>query len=229
MKRLFYTFIFILFFCIYNIWYWEGTSCEYSSKIQQCLNTQNPRTISDFVCISWWFEDVAYQVVLDWEFKKIDKQIDQYLDWLDKSKWYYFWVNKKKPFTNAVDDIEYYLWVWGVFAQKYKKLCNWEILSKVIDCSLWWKTANIYAKDYLNNNDNSSKCILMYKLSLQNYRDTAYLILQNNKAKVQKDNNKSFMQKLRKKFDNLLDLIMVNIWYLERIWAKWQSKTKNPN
>jgi len=53
--------------------------------------------------------------------------------------------------------------------------------------------------------------------------------MKKNKAKVLTDNHKTFTQKVRKKFDDLLDFIMVNVWYLERIASKWQSKTKHSN
>jgi hypothetical protein len=35
------------------------------------------------------------------------------------------------------------------------------------------------------------------------------------------------MQEERTKYDKLLEIVMVNVWFLERIWKKWPSKTKS--
>jgi hypothetical protein len=34
-------------------------------------------------------------------------------------------------------------------------------------------------------------------------------------------------QEIRTKYDKVIDLMMINLWYLERIRKKWPSKTKN--
>jgi hypothetical protein len=48
-----------------------------------------------------------------------------------------------------------------------------------------------------------------------------------NKLQVSQDEKKEYVQKERKKYDWLLSKFRVNIWYVERIWAKWPSKIKN--
>jgi len=225
--------LFLIFLLLSSIWYsyWSEIkiSGQYAWKIQECLDNQDsPRTIEDFICIQWSTEDIIYQVILDQEFKKIDKKIKDYLDRLEENKSYYFGPDKKEDYTKWIDDIEYYLWEWWVFEQKYKDLCETKIISEAIDAE-WWETSNIAAKDYLQWTWQNDKCKLLYKIKLKNYRDTAYSIMKKNKAKVLTDNHKTFTQKVRKKFDDLLDFIMVNVWYLERIASKWQSKTKHSN
>ncbi len=217
----------------YSYWQWDTKdsriSGPYAWKIQECLDNQDsPRTIEDFVCIQWSKEDIIYQVVLDQEFKKLDKKIEDYLDGLEKDKSHYFGPDKKEDYTKWIDDIEYYLWEWWEFEQQYKDLCETKIIAEAIEAE-WWETSNIVAKDYLQWTWDKDKCKLLYKIKLMNYRNTAYAIMKKNKAKVLTDNHKTFTQQVRKKFDDLLDFIMVNVWYLERIASKWQSKTKHPN
>jgi hypothetical protein len=48
-----------------------------------------------------------------------------------------------------------------------------------------------------------------------------------NKLQVSKDEKKLYVQEERMKYDTLLTKFMVNIGYVERIWAKWPSKIKN--
>ncbi len=226
MKKL-YIFIF-LFFIIINYSYWELVSCKYSSKIQECLDNQNsPRTITDFPCIQAWTGEIIFQIILDEKFKQLDKKIEDYLLNLEQKKDYYFWPNKQEPFTNGINDIEYYLWEWWEFEKEYKKLCDWGIIKEANSCFLEW-IPNQLAWKFLKKDDNLQNiCELTYKTSLLNYRQTAYILLKENKAQIIKDEHKKFTQKQRSKFDELLDLIMVNLWYLERLWAKWRSKTKN--
>ena len=223
-------FITVLFSFIITNWKYTKnvTNCSYSWKIEQCMNNQdNIRSISNFVCINGSLEEVTLQVVLDEKFKEIDKTIEEYLDKLEKDKSYYFWPDRKEEFTNAINDIEKYLWPGWVFEKEYKKLCDWEILWEAVKC-LWNKISNVNAASYLKSNDSQDKCRSLYKLSLINYRDTAYAILKENKFQVMHDNHKKFTQIQRKKFDELIDYMLENRGYLDDISNDVQSTTKHP-
>lgn len=227
---LIFSFVAVLFtFFITN---WEETkkasSCSYSWKINQCMDSQdNIRSISDFVCINGSLEEVALQVVLDEKFKEIDEKIEEYLEWLENAKDNYFWPNKKEEFTNWVNDIEKYLWPWGEFEKQYEKLCDWEILAETIKC-LWNEISNVNASSYLKNFKSGDMCRTLYKVTLNNYRATAYAILKENKFQIQHDEHKKFTQKQRGKFDELIDYMIENIWYLDDISSDVQSTTKHP-
>lgn len=229
MKKILLTFS--LFFLFLNLAFWasgeiEILDCKYSEKIKQCLSSQDSyRTIENFVCIKWSTESIAYQIVLDDKFKEIDEEAEAYLAALEDAKDYYFWPNKKEDYTNAVNEIESFFWEKSYFANKYKNLCWWEILAETIDC-LWWKSLNIKAKDFLTRE--WWDCVNLYITKLSFYKDVAYNILKLNKQQVLKDNHKLFTQQQRTKYDNLLDIIRINIWYIERIWKKWPSKTESP-
>ena len=225
-------FIVILFsFIITN---WEenkiANNCSYSWKINQCMNSQdNIRSINDFVCINGSLEEVTLQVVLDEKFKEIDKIIEKYLEWLENAKSNYFWPDKKEEFTNAINDIEKYLWPGWEFEKQYKKLCDWEILAESVKC-LWNEISNANADSFLKTYDSQDMCRTLYKVSLNNYRATAYAILKENKFQIQHDEHKKFTQIQRKKFDELIDDYMIeNRWYLDDVSSDLQSTTKHPH
>jgi hypothetical protein len=147
---------------------------------------------------------------------------------MEKWKDYYFWPDKKEPFTNWVNDIEKFLWVWWEFEKQYQELCNSKILKEAAEC-FWWEIPNNWAKDYLINLDKWGDCHNLYKLKLNNYRATAYAILKDNKSQISHDEHKKFTQIQRWKFDELLDIMTANKWYLDDISSDVQSTTKYPN
>jgi hypothetical protein len=53
-------------------------------------------------------------------------------------------------------------------------------------------------------------CRTLYKVSLNNYRATAYSILKENKFQIQHDEHKKFTQIQRGKFDKLIDYMIEN-------------------
>ncbi|MDR0772395.1 MAG: hypothetical protein LBF15_05210 [Candidatus Peribacteria bacterium] len=55
----------------------------------------------------------------------------------------------------------------------------------------------------------------------------AYNIMLLNQNQVANDEKKLYDQEIRTKYDKVLDLMMINIGYVERIRKKWPSKTKN--
>jgi len=200
-------------------------NCKYASEIKECLENQDKANeIDDFVCIQSWTGEVIYQIILDQEFKKIDSEIEDYLLTLEQNKSYYFWPEAQEPFTNGVNEIEHYLWVGWVFEKKYKEVCDTIILKEAEECFYDW-IPNENARELLKDENENNTCFLLYKMSLYNYRQTAYILMKENKEQSLKDEHKKFTQTQRKSFDNLLDLIMVNIWYLDRLTAKWRSKT----
>jgi len=233
MKRLLLTFF--LFFLYFNItsaatWFLNET-CSYKTEFDTCIQNQDRvRTVDNFTCIEWTNEYVLYQIILDKKFKEIDKKIEDWLTTLEEQKSYYFWPEKQANYVEGVDDIEKFLWDDWVYEMEYHNLCSWAwewtIISEVVSCMNDWNTVVSLANDFLWDGSN---CVKLYKTKLVFYRELAYNTLKTNKQKVATDSHKLFTQEQRKKYDNLLDMIMVNIWYIERIWKKWPTKTKNAN
>lgn len=233
MKKL----IFLLFLSIFNISLASSgdlvvsDTCEYKSEFEQCksanLNWQ-ARSIEDFVCLSSQnYVEIMWQIVLDKEFKKLDKELDTYLKNLEDNKSYYFWKDSKEPFTSWVDEIEKKFWIYWEFWEKYMNLCKAEekdtIVSKTLEC-FWWSVPDVESIKYFLEQTTCKKMVLM-KLEIN--KQVAYDVLKLNKRQVKKDEDKLYMQRERNKYDKLLEIVMVNVWYLERIWKKWPSKTKS--
>ncbi len=209
-------------------------SCKYQSEWEQCIQENkdwNPWWIdpeTDFLCVSSQSnEKVIYNIILDKQFKVIDEKAVEYLDTLEKNKDYYFWPNRKAPHLAAIDDIERYFSVDGIFYNQYYKACNWSnpegILQETVDC-LWWVTSINVSKNYFSN----SLCIAKAKQTLSLQKKTAYNILELNKQAVREDSKKLYVQKQRSYYNIVVDLFMVNLGYLLRLSQKWASKTKNP-
>jgi hypothetical protein len=49
-----------------------------------------------------------------------------------------------------------------------------------------------------------------------------------NKQQIKTDEKKIYDQLGRKNYNLLLDIMMINLSYLERIWKKWPVKLANP-
>ncbi len=203
---------------------WNNISCEYASRIKECLaNQDNPRNITNFVCISWKPSYVAYQVILDWEFSKIDKEIEEFLTTLAKSQNNYFWPEKKKNFVEWIKDIHHFF---DEKIKEYNNLCNGWISAKLASCR---EIPNVTISKSLKTTKNKNNCEKLVAQKIAIYEIAASIILKDNKYQILKDEHKKFTQKQRKKFDNLLDNIMKNRLYLDEIAQKWRSKTKHPN
>jgi hypothetical protein len=99
------------------------------------------------------------------------------------------------------------------------KFCKSEIVAKTVEC--FWATSLPEISNYYQENS----CTALVKTKLNIYDSIAYDILKLNKAQVAIDEKKKNTQARRWKYDSLLEIIMVNIWYMERIWKKWPSKT----
>lgn len=205
--------------------------CQHKSEFEQCLSANkdgSTRTIEDFVCLasSNYFEIMA-QIILDKEFKKIDKEVDTYFKNLEDNKSYYFWKDSKEPFTNAIDIIESKFDIYGEFGLKYLWVCSGPseegVLQQTISCFGGSIPADEATKYFLSQT--SCKNLILTKLEIN--KQVAYDVLKLNKHQVKKDEDKLHMQKERNKYDKLLEIIMVNVGYLERIWKKWPSKTKS--
>jgi len=230
MKKIINNFVFLTifisifsFFNLNNV-FWEW--CEYKSQIDQCMATQNNSTqksIEDFVCVSWNKATVAYQIILDMKFKDIDDKMDLYLEKLEKNKNVYFWVWAKKNYIDWINDIHDKS---KEFKIEYNKLCTDIILNEALLCSEEGKVPIKESIKYFNNNWTPCTNLVDKKISI--FEDVAFGVLMLNKQQIKADEKKTYDQWQRTNYDHLLDIMMINIWYIERIWQKWPSKLANP-
>lgn len=210
-------------------------SCEYIWDFKRCISERqnwNNRSIVDFVCINWNESDfnIMSQIVLDKEFKKIDKDVEKFLKDLEKDKDYYFGKNAEKNFIDAIDLIEKIFddedWE---FAKKYSELCSIWILEKTLSCFPDWISITNASINIWKPSWDWNTCKSLYKTKINIFKKVAYNVLKLNKLSVRKDNKKIYQKENRWNYENLIDLININVRYMERIWKKWPSKTKYPH
>lgn len=234
MKNKYFFTLFLLFAFTYMVnAEWVSEDCKYKWKYETCVKAQSswfswPRTIDDFVCISSRNnEKIMSQIILDEKFKEIDKEVDAYLSFLEKNKDYYFWEKAQENFLKAIDDIESRFSSDWIYAKKYLKYCDpteeKSILTETIWC-FWWAISVSTWKDFFLQTD----CQKLVETKLSISKQVAFDLLKINKEQIKKDSSKKFMQKQRTKYDKLLEIIMINISYIERIWKKTPSLIKHP-
>ena len=124
----------------------------------------------------------------------------------------------------------------GDFWKKYHEICN-GLSKEVLDCKadswlqeIFW-TGSINAVEIINAADyfwdEPTFCTKLANQKLAIYKKVSYDILLLNKLQISKDEKKLYMQDERSRYSWLLSKFTINIWFLERIWAKWPSKIEN--
>jgi hypothetical protein len=63
-------------------------------------------------------------------------------------------------------------------------------------------------------------CENLVATKLDIYKQVSFDVLKLNKSQIKNDTYKSVMQDQRGKYDRLIDLINVNLNFIERIWAR---------
>lgn len=196
----------------------ETMSCEYVWKFNQCkVANQNgaSRTIEDFVCISSnKDEDILDQIILDIEFRKIDDEIEGFLDSLDQDK-----EASATDSNTVINDIATNLLPEWIYYRQFKSLCNWWLLAKRAECT--WSIPNITAGNRLANPWWESDCMALVENKLNIYSQVAYDIIKINKSDVREDRLQEWVvQKIRTKYDELIDIMTTIIWNIWRL-ARW--------
>lgn len=219
----------ILFFILFiSFWISSVFSATWNLKdqVQECVNTVNKRAIEDFLCVGWWEQFVAYQILLDKRFKEIDTEIEVYIWELEKNKSFYFWIDKSETYLDAVQQIiNKYGPTWD-FWKKYALVCSW-LANEVI--AEFGTLENSNAAIMLVNPGVNSKnpCEQLADQKLAIYKQVSYDVLLLNKLQISQDEKKLYVQEQRSKYDSLLSKFSINLGYVERIWAKWPSKIRN--
>lgn len=251
MKKILLTlFMFFIFqFSIVNAWN-DTSSCDkpnlsIKSKIETCNEAVKPflsredwniikgssiRSIEDFVCLQDASESRVFQIVLDTDFTEIDCEMEQYFQSLTNSKNLYFWKDAKFSYFDWINHI----WEKSkYFEDLYSSACV-----KVVDESAEYIENSVYTLDEEKPSVSVSEareylkwwwwdCQKLIKLKISIFNNVAFNVLQLNKAQVSKDQKKLYDQEQRTKYSKVLDLMMINLWYIERIRMKWPSKIKN--
>ena len=223
--KIFMCVIWYSFFIVFWVNLTYSESCKYLSKINECIearNNWNTNSITDFVCINNTNEDIKYQIVLDQEFKKMDEKMDKFLFDLDDNKNLYFWSTKKMNFIDGMNDI---FLAKKYFRKSYRNICNEKVIIWVSNCNKDWKISTQSAKNYFSE---GNYCRLLVETKLEIFENVAFDIMILNKKQTMLDDKKRYDIEQRKDYNRLLDIMNVNISYMERIWQKWTKKLSNP-
>ena len=222
-------YIFLLF--ILSLFYINSANaawCKYKWKIDQCMDANiawTQRGISDFVCpSSKVYEQITFQVALDMEFKELDKEMDKYIEDLERYKNIYFWINKQKNYIDWINDIHTKK---TFFYIEYLNICNNILKQEVIKCTDDEKLTIIEAEWFFM--DKGSKCRVLVDKKLEIFQDITFNVLMLNKQQIKSDEKKLYDQWERRAYNKLLDIMMINFWYIERIWQKIPSLTYKPH
>lgn len=230
MRKIFLILLFTFFYI--NISY----SCKYTSEINSCKsavskisNSKTSTIISwsslkdfdNFVCLQDTYETIVMQIALDLNFRKIDDEMDLYLDKLSREKNLYFWVDSQYTYFDAVNDISS---MSRYFRNKYFEACSIS-LSEAISCIEGESISTSTAKEYIFWSTWECRDLINIKMSI--FDNVSYNILLLNQQQVSRDQKKLYDQELRTKYSKIIDIMMINLWYIERLWMKWPSKTKN--
>lgn len=236
----------LIFFCFIPISYW----CKYLWEIEQCNSEvkkflpkdgwkfiwiwSSIKWFDDFVCLQAPPEIRIAQIAMDMNFREIDKEVDEYLENLESNKNMFFWNDSQ---------LNYYQWVNYIydkvneFEEKYIEACKISIEES------WECTKNLL---YDNAEQQSSigvgeiikylwdwkwgwwECYKLVKIKSDILSSVSYNILLLNQQSVQKDQQTLYEQETRTKYNKIIDIMMINLGYIERIWQKTPSFTKNP-
>lgn len=235
-------FISLIFIFVGKTFAIEKDLCEYKEEIDKCKNAfinWTTSSLDSFICLDNKNEFVRnYQLVLDLEFKKVDKIALTYLDDLEQDRERFLQNKEWSTPLDWINEITEFFSKWWNLYNEYNLLCwakwktsiwtKYSIYNSTAFCSTSLKTNN--AKDFIysTDNENLSICQKMVNDKMDFYKTTAYNILLINKAQARKDQRKIYFTKQRDKFNDLIDKFTVNVRYLDAIAKWWPSKTKNP-
>ncbi len=196
---------------------------KYSSEFNQCAKANeswdgSARWITEFTCLdeNWAWAKILSQIILDKKFSEIDKEIEKYIEWLEKNK---------KYSSEKLDEVVNKFYIYWEYWNKYEDLCKKWILKEMFTCLdkfnwnevkdfLWW--------------ENNWACIQLVHIKLKAYREVLYSILKLNKLATRKSARSTYIKSERSKYDNLIKMMSTIRWYLNRILKWWTSKTKSP-
>ncbi len=207
---------------------WEipQIECEYAGKFEQCMianQNGNARSIENFSCLqSTDPARILDQIILDVKFREIQEKSLEFLVRLKKDK-----EAVIKDQNRIIDDVTKNFWKQWVYYKEYQKLCKGWILAERISCTE--KIANPEAGLRIKWSNLTESCMRLANTNLDIYTQVAYDTLKLNKSQIHEDNKKKYMQKERKKYDGILNLmldIVGHMWRLARWLTHYTQTTK---
>lgn len=171
-------------------------------------------------------QDIAYQVILDLEFRKIDKEVKQALVEFqkDKSKNVIAMNEKIKNWFDLTSKNP-------VFLKRYLKVCSdistpGNPLSEAVQAFTGGVRTDGDTAKFVQG---SNMCSAFVQSKVDAFRDISLLIATGNVVQSYSDDKEVFTGKLKEQYERFLNEWMIYIGELARIKDKWPSKTKIQN
>lgn len=226
--------LFIIFLLLFpNITF--GDYCDkYSGKISECDSALKDfiwrdkkyitqwasiKSIENFPCLQASTEKRVAQIVMDENFKKVDKEMEEVLRNIYESKDFYFGKDAKYSYID---------WLSYIFSESKKFL---ESYNSACELSIWEVQQCFEISVEIANNFlawSNWYCYKLARFKVYTFWEIAYNWLLLNREQVSRDQKKLYQQWQRTKYEEVLDLIIINLSYIEKIWKSWPSKTRNP-
>lgn len=237
MKKFFLFFIIFIFSASFSY----ANECKYQSKINSCTsaleafmwknNFKNIRVwwslkdFTEFPCIQDSSENRTFQIAMDANFKKIDKDSEKYLkDIYDGT---FGWDN------NSFEDIESLFIKMDELRKNYKDSCE-KSFEETLDCTKYYgrekpisSVSVLWALSFIKGSSWKESCVAFSDLKVKIFWEIAYRWFLLNKQKLEKDKKKEYTQVQRDNYLELSQDVRVNQMYIDRLNSKWTSKTKN--
>jgi hypothetical protein len=214
----------------------DNSTAGYQQKIEACIAARlpsgaGPKSITDYICPEGQVvapHDVAYQVVLDLEFRKIDQEIQ-------KELLAFQWDKVKKSTDVSAKLVDWFDMTGPNFEKsytaKYQKICQ-DIQSEgnpinaVLRVYSGGVTTDGQTAEFLYDNN---ACMALVAKKVAAYRDIGYLIGLKNINQTFIEDKEKFIDVINEEYQNFLMQWTIYIGELSRIKSKWNIKTKIQN
>lgn len=228
------TFLFFLFYFVgarADFELLDTCKNEHKTKIEKCLEAiEKWQHIEDFACplatISKDF--VVMQVIMDNEFRKIDKEADDYLSAIEEGKEQFKTKNINLTILEEWNYIFDVFWKWGYFWKKYNQVCSssWEssVWIQSLECINSIKPESI---SFFTPSQpwTTSACLALAEFKLDAYEKTALHLLWIAKKQLSWDEFQAYKKEQKPKYERVSKIITINLRLIDNLRNKWNDVT----
>lgn len=222
----------ILLFFLFFWTTFSAETCKYTAKIEECTSAINSfagrkletiipggaiKSIEDFPCIQDAPEKRVFQIAMHENFTLIDEELESYLEKLYAAKEFYFGKNAQYNYYDALNHIYEQR---KMFRQKYYTACQtaYEETGECVGDEEVGSLSIKEAKDYIQKW--SWICYDLVEKKVMIFTEVAYNGLLMNRQKVLQDRKMLYDHGQITKYNEVLDLMRINLSYVERLWKK---------
>lgn len=206
----------------------------YTGEIDICRDKREKKmekTIENYVCPTWPLstQEVAFQVVMSLEFKKLDDKVKKDLKSL------YEGTNKDvgQLATNIGDLFDDSKSTPAKYPAQYSNICNKTVIFEVSAYFTEKGIINKTSESVTTDNSASSYvywqqgCQDLVNKKLQSYKDAAWILWESAIVTSFKNDKHEYMRKLKDQYEKFLNKWTTYLGQLGVIKDKWPSKSKD--